>query len=79
MLTTISLWIFGSFLVSALLGWRRICIQTPSRGFAGPDNSGYREGAARPRARRLVPTSMAVGDDRVRRRVAALMRLVKRR
>jgi len=79
MLTTISLWIFGSFLLSALLGWRRICIQAPSRGFAGSDYSARWEAAAKPRARRLVPTSMAVGDDRVRRRVAALTRLVKRR
>jgi len=79
MLTTISLWIFGSFLLSALLGWRRICIQAPSRSFAGPDYSGRPEVAPRPRARRLVPTSMALGDDRVHRRLAALTRLVKRR
>lgn len=79
MLTTISLWILGSFLLSALLGWRRICIQAPSRSFAGSNYSWHIQPAAKPRARRLVPTPMVPADDRVRRRVAALTRLVKRR
>jgi len=80
MLITISLWIFGSFLLSALLGWRRICIQTPSRGFAGANYSGRSETAeSNPRARRLVPNTMTVADDRLRRRIAALTRLAKRR
>jgi len=78
MLITISLWLVGSFLLSALLGWRRICIQTLSRGYSEANYSACSDTTTKPRAWRLAPTAKLVGDDRARRRLAALARLVKR-
>lgn len=79
MLAAIPLWILGSIILSVLLAWRRICVRASNRSDSRVNYSSYSTPSSNSAAWR--PMSVATplgGEDRVRRRVAALSRIALR-